>query len=670
MKKFTKRMMSLLLVIVMIASFFAVMATTTSAASYTYNSGKRGTVCTSLSSNAKSYWSGSYAYSTLKTKAASTLRTTLRTKISSGSTVGYNGLRTYMKYSDAYQGSTSKLMLFYSSGSTTSTWDSGKSWNREHMWPQSLGGNAVEGDLHAMRPTDPTANSSRGNHKYGEVASGYTTFKTSSKNGSLVCGYYKSDIFEPLDNVKGDCARVVLYDYVKASSMSSVTKVFSSASTLLTWCKNGPVDTFEMSRNDAVQSIQGNRNPFIDYPELGWVVLGSSIPSGMTTPSGGTSSSSSNSGSNSGNTGSNSGNTGSNSGSTGSTTTTTSGTGGTYTLVTSTSGLTSGGTYVIVSGGKVFNASLSTLDAANNYVTANTSGSNILANSKYAFTLTKSGSYYTIKAASGKYIGRSSNANGMNSSSTTSYNNTISFNSNGTVNIKGTGGAYLRFNATSGQMRFRYFKSSAYSSYNAIYLYKLNGSGSSTGSDSGNTGSNSGNTGSNSGSTGSGSTSSSSTTFNKITSTSAIGSGKYILLVKAGGAYKGSYSYYILTRQATNTSYVLATGQNWSSVPTALTCDPSSTLVWTGSGSASGWKLSNGSSSVLRASSNSLYYGSGTATSWKVTYTSGYFKLSYSSRYLGLRDDLSGTGSNGCPRFRCSSTASTSSYQFYIYKQA
>ena len=442
-----KKLMSLLLCLTLIFGVLAFATPNVQAASYTYNSGKRGTVCTYLSSKAKSYWTGRYAYSTLVKKSATELRTTLRAKASNASTVGYNGLRTYMKYTDAYQGSKTKMLLFYSGGTCTSTWDSGKSWNREHLWPQSLGGNAVEADLNAMRPVDPTANSSRNNNKYGEVTSGYTTFKTSSKNGSLVCGYYKNSIFEPLDNVKGDVARVVLYDYMLASSMSSVTKVFSSASVLLSWCKSDPVDTFEMSRNDSVQSIQGNRNPFIDYPELGWLVLGNSIPSGITTPSGMAKSS------------------------TASTSTSTT-TKKTFTKITSISSLTSG-TYVIVCGNRVFNASLSTLDAANNYVNGTVSGNKITIETKYAFTITKSSSNYTIKSASGKYFGRSSNANGMNSSTKTAYVNKITFNSDGTVNIRGSGGAYLRFNSTSGQMRFRYYKTSTYTKYDAIYLYKL-----------------------------------------------------------------------------------------------------------------------------------------------------------------------------------------------------
>ncbi len=547
------RALSLILTLALFVGMFAAMAVCADAASYTYNSGKRGTKCTSLSSKAKSYYTGSYTYANLSAKSGSSLRTALRSLVKQkNNTVGYNGLRTYMKYTDAYQGSTSKMMLFYSSQTCTSTWDSGKTWNREHMWPQSLGGNAVEGDLNAMRPVDPTANSSRNNNKYGETGSSAKAMKTSSKNGSVTCGYYYDGVFEPLDNAKGDAARVVLYDYVMATSMSSVTEVFTDVNTLLNWCKSDPVDTFEMSRNDSVQSIQGSRNPFIDYPELGWKVLGKSVPSGMSTPSssGGSStttpvtttapttstgskitvkflvgsttykSQSITSGSKvtlptPGSSYIPSGytfvgwTTSSVSKSTtaptyykaGSTytisssitlralfkyTSTTSGStssGTTYTKVTSTPSDWSG-TYLIVYEGEkmAFNGSLTNPDVASNYKTVTISGSSIKATStinKYAVTIAKYSSGYSIKTASGYYIGQTSNANGMKKSTSTKYVNTISVSSSGTATIK-SGGAYLRFNTTSGQDRFRYFKSSTYSSQKTISLYKLN-SGSSSG---------------------------------------------------------------------------------------------------------------------------------------------------------------------------------------------
>ena len=295
MKHILKRSFALLLVLAMVASLFAGLTITASAASYSYNSGKRGEVCTALSSAAQSYWSGTYAYSSLSTKTGDTLRTTLRTKIDSNrETVGYDGLKTYFAYTDCYQGDSSKLMLFYSSHTTTSSWDSAATWNREHMWPDSLGGSTVQGDLHAMRPTDPTANSSRGNSKYANVRelypSSYKTVKTNDKNGNVVAGYsYSGSYFEPLDNAKGDCARVLLYDYVIATSMNSPTVAIKDIDTLLDWCAKDPVDTYEMQRNDICQSIEGCRNPFVDYPELAWKLFSSyTMPANMQTPSGNT----------------------------------------------------------------------------------------------------------------------------------------------------------------------------------------------------------------------------------------------------------------------------------------------------------------------------------------------------------------------------------------------
>ncbi len=285
MKQLLKRTLSFLLVSAIVCTLFSGVFTA-SAASYSYNSGKRGELCTALSAQAKSYYTGSYTYDKLSSLSAASLRTTLRSLVTNGrTTVGYGGLRDYHKYTDAYQGSSSKLVLFYCNGAANSAWDSGKTWNREHMWPDSLGGSAMEGDLHAMRPTDPNLNSTRGNKRYGEVNNG-TAAKAGSNNGSLLGGYSGSNAFEPLDFAKGDCARVVLYDYVVTNSMSSVTTVFTDIDTLLAWCLLDPVDEFEMSRNDVAQEIENCRNPFVDYPELAWILFGKAVPAGMPSPSG------------------------------------------------------------------------------------------------------------------------------------------------------------------------------------------------------------------------------------------------------------------------------------------------------------------------------------------------------------------------------------------------
>ena len=46
------------------------------------------------------------------------------------------------------------------------------------------------------------------------------------------------------------------------------------------------MDTWEMSRNDCVQQVQGNRNVFIDYPEFAWLLFGRELPADYDTPSG------------------------------------------------------------------------------------------------------------------------------------------------------------------------------------------------------------------------------------------------------------------------------------------------------------------------------------------------------------------------------------------------
>lgn len=132
------------------------------------------------------------------------------------------------------------------------------------------------------------------------------------------------------------------------------------------------------------------------------------------------------------------------------------------------------GTYLIVyEDGKIaFDGSLTTLDAVENKVDVTIEDGKIEATDAMKarqFTINASGH---IQSASGYYIGQTSDNNGLKSNKTPSYTNTFSLNTDGTVNVV-SGGAYLRYNATSGQERFRYYKSSSYTGQKAIALYKL-----------------------------------------------------------------------------------------------------------------------------------------------------------------------------------------------------
>ena len=148
----------------------------------------------------------------------------------------------------------------------------------------------------------------------------------------------------------------------------------------------------------------------------------------------------------------------------------------TYKKVTSSLSDWSGEYLIVNEDNKVaFNGSLTTLDAVcNNFsIEINDNTIQVSSSKNYHFNIEKTQSTYSIKSSSNYYIGQTSNANGLKSHLSTVYSNSISLNSKGEVDIISSGGAYLRFNATSGQERFRYFKSGTYTNQKAIHLYKL-----------------------------------------------------------------------------------------------------------------------------------------------------------------------------------------------------
>ena len=136
------------------------------------------------------------------------------------------------------------------------------------------------------------------------------------------------------------------------------------------------------------------------------------------------------------------------------------------------------GTYLFVyeDGNVCFDGSLDTLDAVSNTQSVTISNDSITADSTYAFNIEKYDSGYSVKSYSGYYIGTSSNANSLKTNASTPFVNTIDFKSADEINISSTGGTVLRYNSSSDQTRFRYYKSSTYSKQKAISLYKLDAS--------------------------------------------------------------------------------------------------------------------------------------------------------------------------------------------------
>ncbi|WP_395057998.1 endonuclease [Flavobacterium sp.] len=179
------------------------------------------------------------------------------------------------------------------SGQCGSYTNEGDCYNREHMIPQSYFGSAgiMRNDIHHVYPTDGKVNSIHNDWAFGRVnVASYTSSNGSKLGSALNSGYsagFSGTVFEPIDEFKGDVARVYLYFATRyedqmASFYTTYTTVdarvmfdgsanqtFSPTflNILLTWNLQDPVSTKEIVRNNASYAHQGNRNPYIDHPE-------------------------------------------------------------------------------------------------------------------------------------------------------------------------------------------------------------------------------------------------------------------------------------------------------------------------------------------------------------------------------------------------------------------
>ena len=155
------------------------------------------------------------------------------------------------------------------------------SWNREHVWPKSHGfpdedDNAYT-DVHNLKPSDRSVNSSRGTKDYD--------FGGSQHSEASDC-LTDSDSWEPSDFVKGDIARILFYmvvrydpgydhnnnsfdlELVDYTTLGNNDPILGKLSSLIQWHFDDPVDDFEINRNEVIFGFQQNRNPFIDHPNL------------------------------------------------------------------------------------------------------------------------------------------------------------------------------------------------------------------------------------------------------------------------------------------------------------------------------------------------------------------------------------------------------------------
>lgn len=176
-------------------------------------------------------------------------------------------------------------------------------YNREHVVPQSLFHEAApqKSDRHHLFLADGLVNNLRSSYPFGETNvttafSGYSNGdKALGKLGTASSGY-SGTVYEPADEYKGDIARAVLYMAVRYATSDVCRKYGGSANSypvtawsnamfsgnlstnyglsnnaiavFLKWHRADPVSAKEVARNNGVEKKQGNRNPFIDLPDL------------------------------------------------------------------------------------------------------------------------------------------------------------------------------------------------------------------------------------------------------------------------------------------------------------------------------------------------------------------------------------------------------------------
>ena len=187
----------------------------------------------------------------------------------------YGEVREILVKSDIDPKKPNTLWGIYDNAEIPPNWGSGNVFQREHVWPNSrLGiGRVVNNarnqgsDPHNLRAIIGSTNSSRSNRYFvnGSGANGYTI---------------GTDQYYPGDEHRGDVARILMYMAVRYKDILSLVETpggktyepsgaqMGQLSLLLDWHNADPVDEFEVRRNEIIFEYQGNRNPFIDHPEL------------------------------------------------------------------------------------------------------------------------------------------------------------------------------------------------------------------------------------------------------------------------------------------------------------------------------------------------------------------------------------------------------------------
>jgi len=222
------------------------------------------------------------------------LKQALHNLIDNHISISYDKVKDAFLITEEDPNNPNNVLLFYTGRSQgKDTFGTGANdYNREHIWPNSHGiyeKGPMYTDLHHLRATDVSVNNLRGNLDFGYVANIPSNIAGSiSEYGDVLSYCYVDGVyFEVRDEIKGDVARMLFYMAVRYEgdegepdlelvngTTCNGTNYLGNLAVLIEWHLLDPVDDFERSRNDKVYAIQGNRNPFIDYPEYAIKIFG------------------------------------------------------------------------------------------------------------------------------------------------------------------------------------------------------------------------------------------------------------------------------------------------------------------------------------------------------------------------------------------------------------
>ncbi len=204
--------------------------------------------------------------------------------------IGYDGVKSAYEKTDLDEND--KIIDIYTNqhysytlSLTASAGAEGAGYNREHIIPQSIfyKKTPMRSDIHHLFPTDTCANARRADYPHGYVSTASFTSSNGMKVGTSDSDKnhgYSGTVCELPDEYKGDVARVYFYMVTRYEDKLSGWKGYGSFSgnsfpslsgwaikTYLEWNDFDPVSEKEIKRNNAIYSIQNNRNPFVDHPE-------------------------------------------------------------------------------------------------------------------------------------------------------------------------------------------------------------------------------------------------------------------------------------------------------------------------------------------------------------------------------------------------------------------